>query len=295
MVASLRWRAATVGIVAVALAGCSGGTAPATAPATAPSPAATSAVSPAAAAADPDGLRPAPLRPPAGVGDEFADASALAGWRLGQGEPIDGPAPRASVAGGMLTIVSAHSSWLGTAHGFGLARRTTGDFIATLRVRPTGLRSPVPTVDWSLTGLMVRAPTTDQYEENWVHLSAGYVGRPVIERKNTLATHSELVVKDVGAGWVELRIVRSGAALVLLHRNPGRPWVFDHTYLRPDLPPVVELLLTAQSGAESDHADLVSTVDWLRVRPGPLPASSRTALVEGDRPPPAAVLATLTG
>jgi hypothetical protein len=255
----------------------------------------TSAVSTPTAAADPDGLRPAPLLPPAGVGDEFADASALTGWRLGPGESIDGAGPRASVAGGLLTIVSAHSTWFGTGHGFGLARRTTGDFTATLRVRPTGLHSPVPTVDWSLTGLMVRAPTTDPLVENWVHLSAGYVGRPVVERKNTVASHSELVVKDVGAGWIELRIVRNGAALVLLHRNPGQPWVFDYTYLRPDLPPSVELLLTTQSGAESDHADLISTIDWLRVRPGSLPVTARASLAEGDRPPPAAVLAVLTG
>lgn len=54
-----------------------------------------------------------------------------------------------SPSGGMLTIVSAHSSWFGAAHGFGLARRTTGDFTATLRVRPAGLHSAVPTVDWS--------------------------------------------------------------------------------------------------------------------------------------------------
>ena len=235
------------------------------------------------------------MRPPAAAGDEFTDASALTGWRLGQGEAISGAAPRASVAGGMLTIVSAHSSWFGTAHGFGLARRTAGDFTATVRVRPAGVRSADPTVDWSLTGIMVRAPTTDPYAENWVHLSAGHVGRPVVERKNTVATHSVLAVKDVAAGWVELRIVRSGAALVLLHRNPGRPWVFDYTYLRPDLPAEVEVLLTTQSGAESDHADLVSTVDWLRVRPDTLPASARAALVEGDRVPSAALLAALTG
>lgn len=148
----------------------------------------------------------------------------------------------------------------------------------------------MPTDDWSLTGLMVRAPTTDQYVENWVHLSAGYVGRPVVERKNTLAAHSELVVKDVGAGWVELRIVRSGAALVLLHRNPGRPWVLDFTYLRPDLPATVELLLTTQSGAESEHPDLVSTIDWPRVTPSRI----RATLREGAAPPPAAVLAALT-
>ena len=285
------WRAAAAALAVVALAGCSGGTAPAAGPSPVAGPGTPAAsTTPAPAAADPDGMRPAPLRPVTAVGDEFADAAALSRWRLGPGEAIDGAAPRASVAGGMLTIVSAHSAWIGTNHGFGLARRTTGDFTATLRVRPAGLRSAVPTVDWSLTGLMVRAPTTDRYVENWVHLSAGYVGRPVVERKDTVASHSELVVKDATAGWIELRIVRSGPALVLLHRAPDRAWVFDHTYLRPDLPPTVELLLTTQSGAESDHADLVSTIDWLRVTPIRL----RATLREGDAPPPAAVLAALT-
>jgi hypothetical protein len=236
-------------------------------------------------------LQPAPLRAPAQAGDEFGGP--VSGWRMSAGEVLDGPAPRASVAGGMLTVVSAHASWIRASHGFGLARRTTGDFSATLRVRPSGVQSPEPTVDWSLTGLMVRAPTTDPAAENWVHLSAGYVGRPVVERKDTVNTHSELVVTDAAAGWIELRLVRVGAAVVLLHRSPAGRWVFDFTYLRPDLPATVELLLTAQSGAESDHADLVSTMDWLRVRPIRLPAGSR--LAAGDRPPAAAVLAVLTG
>lgn len=93
-------------------------------------------------------------------------------------------------------------------------------------------------------------------------------------------------------GWVELRLVRSGASVVVLHRADGAAWTLEHIYDASRLPHTVELLLTGQTGAEGGAADLIGHVDWVHVAISPLSPATRADLAAG-RADPATVLAQL--
>jgi hypothetical protein len=231
---------------------------------------------------DPAVGQPAPAVPIARAGSEFAAPGDLDGWRLTQGEPMDGGASAAEVAEGVLRVTAAQSSWIRTQHGFGLARVVEGDIAATARIRALGRDADEPSVDWSLAGLMLRAPTIPGGRENWVHVSVGRVSDSVVERKTTQGSESRLSLIPVPAGWTELRLVRAGDAVLVLHRASGEEWVLDFTYQRPDLPAALEVLLTAQTGGESDRGDLVAEYDWLRLAESPLDAATVAALEAGN-------------
>jgi len=183
---------------------------------------------------------------------------------------MDGGEAVAEVADGILQVTAAQSGWIDTRHAFGLARSIAGDVMVTARIRALGRDADFPDVDWSLAGLMLRSPTLPGGRENWVHVSVGRVGRPVVERKSTTGSRSRLSLVDVPRGWTELRLVRAGEAVLVLHRGEGEDWTLDFTYQRPDLPDTLEVLLTAQTGGEGDHGDLVAEYDWLRVVESPL-------------------------
>ena len=224
----------------------------------------------------------APVVAIADASTDFDDPAELDRWRVSQGEAMDGGTTTFDVADGVLRIVAAQSKWIRRDHGASAGRTMDGDFVATVRVRATGAAGGLPAVPWSLAGLMLRAPTTDPAVENWVHWSAGALGDWTLERKETRNGGSELALVRVPAGWVELRVVRQGAGIALLHRSEGGAWTFDHAYYRPDLPAALELLLTAQTGGESDRGDLVATFDWLHVEAARL-SSEMAADLEGGR------------
>jgi hypothetical protein len=58
-------------------------------------------------------------------------------------------------------------------------------------------------------------------------------------------------------------------------------WTLDFTYRRPDLPKRLEVLLTAQTGAEDDHGDRVAEYDWIHVAPSRLDRATLDALAAG--------------
>lgn len=102
------------------------------------------------------------------------------------------------------------------------------------------------------------------------------------------------------AGWVELRLARSGELFTLLHRPAGEAgWAVLDQMIRPDLPEVVNVGLTAYAdygsvaptypnfqlyntqGGGSGNADLIAHVDWIRFR---RPATVRFPIANIDTP-----------
>ncbi len=176
---------------------------------------------------------------------------------------------------GTLTVRAGRMSWVDTHRGFFLYRQIRGDFSVTVRVRATGRTTDKPGVDWSLTGLLLRAPMLDNGRENWIGYTVGYVRGMVTERKTTRLGRSTLRLATVEAGWIELRAVRMRHLVVLLRRSPGQGWVLEGGYSRSDLPETLQVGINAGTGHDPSDTDLVSTVDWIRFA---LPAVPDAAL-----------------
>jgi hypothetical protein len=220
--------------------------------------------------------------------DEFADpAVTAAGWKELDGDLRDGVRPHFDVgasAAGQLTIVPGRSWWVDDSRAFYLYKPLRGDFKATMLVDATGANGPVPTANWSLSGILVRSPSGDRDRrgENWVSFRSGAVGgQPVFERKTTVQSRSELVLAAETPGWVELRIARVGPKLVLLRRYPGAAWKLHWVYSRYDLPKTLQVGIDAFSGFEDTKADLVSHVDWFHFAPTGVPAKLKAKYLHG--------------
>jgi hypothetical protein len=141
-----------------------------------------------------------------------------------QGEVIDGAPARYGVENGELVVHAAHSKWIDDQHAFYLWKEVKGDFVATMRLSVSGEHGAIPTADWSLAGLLVRAPQASS--ENWIDFTVGRApGKSVFERKSTRSTHSILVLNPAPTGWLELRQVRIGNRFYLLRRR--RSWEVD--------------------------------------------------------------------
>src|SRR5262249_45985277 len=136
------------------------------------------------------------------LSDEFADASTLASWNVTQGDVQAGGPGTYAVDPGVLTIVPALSWWVDGTHAFFLSKQVSGDFKVTVRIRTTGRRSALPKANWSLAGLLLRAPTDDRANENWVGWTTGQVnGHHSFERKTTAAARSVLHLIPARSGW----------------------------------------------------------------------------------------------
>jgi hypothetical protein len=211
----------------------------------------------------------------ADAGDEFGDPASLAAWTVMQGDLITDEQSRVDVGDttpGSLTVVAGRISWVDRHRGFFLYKHIRGDFSVTVRIRAAGRATPTPAVDWSLTGLLLRAPATQTSKENWIGYTVGYVGTPTTESKTTQGSRSHLRLSMIDPDWIELRAVRMGSLVVLLRRQHDQRWTFESAYSRPDLPEVLQVGINAGTGMEPGDADLVSTVDWIRFAPTNVPA-----------------------
>jgi hypothetical protein len=223
-----------------------------------------------------------------GKSDEFSDPALTASlWKQMDGDVRDGTRPGWDVGRttpGELTIVPGISWWVDSSRAFYLYELARGDFKATLRINVTGKTEPVPTANWSLSGVLARSPAGDakRANENWVSFRSGAVsGSPAFERKTTVHGHSQLVLDPETPGWVELRIVRVGPKFVLLRRYPGAAWTLHWVYSRYDLPKVLEVGIDAFSGFDDTKADLVAHVDWFHFAATSVPAKLQTKYLRG--------------
>ena len=197
----------------------------------------------------------------------------LTGWTRFDG---DFPPARVEVVGGELQVTPERSWWVDGTRAFYLYRSASGDFAATIHVNVTGLATPMPQRDWSLSGLLLRSPKSTKQDESWVSLRVGAVGGGwFYERKTTLHSRSRLDLTEAGPGWVQLRVARVGSLFVLLTRRPDERWRLLASYPRPDLRGPLQVGIDAFSGDEDTSADLVSHVDAFHVTPLRVPARVR--------------------
>ena len=169
-----------------------------------------------------------------------------------QGDLADGVVPTFDIAKttpGELTIMPGRSWWVDGTRAFYLYKPVVGDFVVTARLHVTGRDAAVPAADWSLSGLLVRRPTDNRAQENWVSFRIGRRGgKDVFERKTTVAGTSTLVLTPAQPTWVELRIARVGRYFILLRRYGSGPFTTHFTYVRRDLP------LTSPRGSTPSRA-----------------------------------------
>jgi hypothetical protein len=165
------------------------------------------------------------------------------------------------VESGRLVLQPKSSGWFEDNTAGHLYREVTGDFIVTTRIKVEGTRTPVPQRSFSLAGLFIREPRTftqatwQPKQENWLFFSAGTAfpaGRSQFEIKSTYNSLSTLKISDAKAGWMRLRIARSGELFTLLYQENGsREWKVLDQFIRPDLPTTLNVGLTAYADYDS--------------------------------------------
>lgn len=203
------------------------------------------------------------------AGDEFASAATWAQWSSVRAVEQWGPEPVQSwdidtSTPGHMTLVPETVSWYGDWTGPLAFRLASGDFAITTHVRATGRDGvSVPQADYSLAGVMLRAPrdvtpaTWTPGGENYVFLSLGH-GASVpaafqYEVKTTVAGNSMLVLDDAPGPEATLQLARLGPYCIALRREPGGPWAVHRRYTRADLPDTLQ-------------AGLVAYTDWNKVQ-----------------------------
>ena len=265
----------------------------------------------------------APLPPITSLSDEFDGAGSLGRWTShgaaeGWAEMIR-TLDVGRTTRGALYLEPTVSGWYADFRGPFLFQEITGDFVATTRVRARGTGGGLPSVTWSLAGLMVREPratmarTWEPRAENWLFATtgiAGQAGQPVIETKTTVNGRSALNLHPVPAGWMELRIVRVRGDFLVFYRPEGAAeWTLQERFFRPDLPRTVQVGVNAYSGWDlvpelwTDAAafnrtviadrptDLAAEFDYVRFDRPQVPESLRGARLSDYRVPAADLVA----
>ncbi len=203
------------------------------------------------------------------LGDEFSDAARASEWTQrhaaeGLGfDPLevfelDGP-----TAPGALRLVPHTVTWFAGYKGPLVYKTVAGDFAFTTRVAVSNRAGTAqPGSDYSLAGVMLRAPTQALADpEDFVFLSLGYTDvnqwpqagpGPHFEVKTTDNGASILEATAANVSSAELQIARIGAAVITLYRRPGESWVVHRRFARGDLPSTLQ-------------AGLVAYTDWQKV------------------------------
>lgn len=193
---------------------------------------------------------------------------------------------------GALHLQPHDSAWVRDLVAPFLYRELTGDFDVRARVRVRGADGPVPGGIWSLGGLLARVPNQNSeanwapFRENWNFITTGVghvAGETMTETKATVNSYSSLKLRPFASGWVELRLVRVGMAIIALARADGdsRWQVRDRFYrmdqrpdmqvgliaytTNPDQPRVPENPAVLNREVKRDvPVDMILEVDWIR-------------------------------
>jgi hypothetical protein len=229
------------------------------------------------------------------LSDEFNDSTTLQQWSLFHKiEEFPDKVKQLQVnrlQNGLLELVPKASGWYADFQAPFLFKMVTGDFDVRARVKVSGSGNKLPSVDWSLAGLMVRQPKRTRQnnweprQENWLFITTGVaddVNLPVFEVKTTSNSISNLKLRPAKSGWVELRIVRIDAAFIMLARYEGKPWEVLERFYRPVMMGPLQVGLNAYSSwngipaslkkapklynetVADAPADLVLQVDYIR-------------------------------
>jgi len=238
----------------------------------------------------------------------FDDASALEAWSEHQPEGFTRKWQEPRIEDGKLVLQPVSSGWFEDNQAGHLYHQITGDFIATTRIEVTGTEEALPQTSFSLAGLFIRAPRDVSAaswipgQENWLFFSIGTAapaGEPHYELKTTTNSLSTLQIRPAPTSPVDLRIARHGEIFTLLTRPTGGEWEVMEQIIRPDLPLVLNVGLTAYAdydsvapiypdfhlynteGAPSENADLIAHIDSFDIR---RPATGRLPIANIDAP-----------
>jgi hypothetical protein len=240
------------------------------------------------------------------LNDEFDGATLSEGWTrfdAAYGWPDKVKAiDVGSTTPGALHLQPHHSAWVRDLQAPLLFKTIQGDFDVRARVRTRGLTGDIPGGTWSLGGLMARIPNGQNASnwqprsENWHFITTGVGferGKAMTETKGTYNSYSSLKLRPFSSGWVELRLVRVGMALVALARqSPDQPWQVRDRFYRMSGSPFMQVGLIAYTHSddvpdapddpERDNrtvnrdarTDMAFEVDWIRFS-APKAASQR--------------------
>jgi hypothetical protein len=191
------------------------------------------------------------------LSDEFNDTTSLKQWSFFHvAEGFPNKVQSMGVNGGKLQLQPRASGWYADYQAPFLFKTINGNFDVRARIKVSGAQTALPTVDWSLAGLMVRQPkptnkaTWRLRQENWLFITTGVAedtNLPVFEVKTTNNSLSNLKLRPAKSGWVEMRIVRIDAAFILLARYEGEPWQILERFYRPVLMGPLQVGLNAYS------------------------------------------------
>ena len=234
----------------------------------------------------------------ASLDDGFDAPGSLAGWTRFDAEYGWPDRIRvldvATTTPGALHLQPYHSAWVRDRNAPFLFKTVSGDFDVRARVRVRGLAGDIPGGTWSLGGLMARVPnartatTWEPRRENWhfITTGVGHVrGESMTETKSTFNSYSSLKLRPFPSGWVELRLVRVGMALVALARPEGAAqWQVRDRFYRMENNPAMQVGLIAYTTSDDvpearedpdvtnrvvnreARTDMATEVDWVRFR-----------------------------
>lgn len=174
---------------------------------------------------------------------------------------------------GILHFQPGQSGWFNDGKAPFLYQAVTGDFDVRMRVKATGLNGGLANTQWSLGGLMVRAPRwqlkdpLEPKSESWLFINTGVadkLGQQVVESKYTLNSKSSLKLRNAKTGWVELRMVRVGFVFISMYRFEGeQAWTLQDRYYIQDWPMQLQVGVNGYTG---EQADMLLQVDYIRFK-----------------------------
>ena len=160
---------------------------------------------------------------------------------------------------GHLYFEPGTSGWFGDQQAPFMYKEVSGDFDVRIRIKVEGLKEKMPQTQWSLAGLMARAPKKSgkdnwkRGEENWLFMTTGIaeeLGKPVIETKKTINSCSSLKLRPAKLDWIEMRLVRVGPSFILLYKYDGdKNWVVQERFYNVDMPQMLQVGLIGYSNS----------------------------------------------
>jgi len=207
------------------------------------------------------------------LNDEF-DQSLRSSWQWAhEKEGFSTKLDRFELKDGVLQFQPGTSGWFNDGKALFLYQTVNGDFDVRMRVKATGLNGGLANTQWSLGGLMVRAPRwqlkdpLEPKSESWLFVNTGVadkLGQQVVESKYTLNSKSNLKLRNAKTGWVELRMVRVGFVFVSMYRFEGeQSWTLQDRYYIQDWPMQLQVGINGYTG---DKPDMLLQVDYIRFK-----------------------------
>jgi hypothetical protein len=209
--------------------------------------------------------------------DEF-DGAALTGWNVLRGDDQgDGVDHAISVVDGALVLQPRVSWWVDDHEALYLWKPVAGDFVATTRVQVTGTKSEQPDSDWTLSGILVRNPSSTHERENWVSLRTGFVdgdwstsARPPSGRTRCSSSPPR---RRAGSTCGSPASARASSSSAETRPAGGRS---SGPTRGPTCRRRSRSASTRSPGFEAPRGDLVSHVDWFHFAPTGVPGRLRS-------------------